>query len=432
MAAAKMHAVLLQNILRCPMSFFDTTPLGRVLARFSADMQVIDQIIPQNLEEFLTIFTSVIATIMIICISVPWFTVMVIPLAVIYYLIQILYIATSRQMKRLESTTKSPIYSHFGETLIGVSTIRAFRQSDRFEQMCDEKVDHNQSLFIGNVFANRWVTIRFELIGSLIVFFTALFAVLGRDSTNALYAGLVGLSVSYALQVTHNLGWAMRVASNVEKNIVAVERVIEYVGVEQEAAWRKPNETTVKTWPENGQVEFNDYQVRYRKGLDLVLHGISFSIKKGEKIGVVGRTGAGKTSLTLGLFRIIEASGGKIVIDGKNIADMGLHTLRSRLTIIPQDPVLFSGTLRMNLDPFETLADTDVWKALETAHLKSFVKSLASGLNHEVSEGGENLSMGQRQLICLARALLRRSKILILDEATAAVDLETDDLIQVI
>lgn len=293
-------------------------------------------------------------------------------------------------------------------------------------------MDYNQVCYFPSIIANRWLAVRLEMVGNLIILFASLFAVLERDSNKSnVNAGLVGLSVTYALQITQTLNWLVRMTSDVETNIVAVERIKEYGETKQEAPWELPNSVVPISWPEMGRVEFKDFQVRYREGLELVLRGITFVVQGGEKVGIVGRTGAGKSSLTLALFRIIESAGGSIIIDGLDIAKLGLHALRSRLTIIPQDPVLFSGTMRINLDPFNKFSDDDIWRALELAHLKSFVKGLSAGLNHEVSEGGENLSVGQRQLICLARALLRKTKVLILDEATAAVDLETDDLIQV-
>lgn len=251
--------------------------------------------------------------------------------------------------------------------------------SHRFIELSDLKVDHNQVCYFPSVIANRWLAIRLEMVGNIIIFFAALFAVLGRDSNDPLNAGLVGLSVSYAMQITQTLNWLVRMSSDVETNIVAVERIKEYGETKQEAPWNLPNETTPRDWPEKGRVDFENYQVRYREGLDLVLQGITFSVAGGEKVGIVGRTGAGKSSLTLALFRIIEASGGKILIDGQDIAKMGLHTLRGRLTIIPQDPVLFSGTLRMNLDPFEKYSDDEIWKALENAHLKAFTKGKKGG-----------------------------------------------------
>ncbi|XP_052898371.1 multidrug resistance-associated protein 1 isoform X3 [Anopheles moucheti] len=426
-AAREMHVLLLRYVLHWPMELFDTTPLGRVLNRFSKDVDVLDNTLPQVLRSCLMMLFVVVATLVVICISTPVFAAVIIPIGILYYAVQRFYVATSRQLKRLESVSRSPIYSHFGETIQGVQTIRAYSVQDRFITESDEKVDSNQLCYCPSIIANRWLAVRLEMVGNLIILFAALFAVLGRETMNA---GLVGLSVSYALQITQTLNWLVRMTSDVETNIVAVERIKEYGETKQEAAWELPNSTLPRDWPEQGMVEFRDFQVRYREGLDLVLRGISFTVNGGEKVGIVGRTGAGKSSLTLALFRIIESAGGSIVIDGQDISQLGLHSLRSRLTIIPQDPVLFSGTLRINLDPFNAHSDDDIWKALEHAHLKAFVKGLTAGINHEVTEGGENLSVGQRQLICLARALLRKTKVLILDEATAAVDLETDDLIQ--
>nr|CAD7452939.1 unnamed protein product [Timema tahoe] len=396
-AARILHNGLLRNALRLPQSTFDTTPTGRILNRFSSDINTLDVLFP-----------------MVLRFCIP-------------QIYRRIYVATVRQVKRIESITRAPIFSHFEETITGAPTIRAYALEELFTKESEKRVDVNQMAIFPAVVCGSWLSIRLEMISGIIVFFAALFAVLGRETMNP---GLVGLSVSYALQVTTTLNLIVRTASDIETNIVAVERIKEYVELKQEAPWENPKHPVSKDWPTEGKVEFKNYQVRYREGLDLVLKGIDVTIKGGEKVGIVGRTGAGKSSLTLALFRIIEPAGGSILIDDVDISQLGLHALRSRITIIPQDPVLFSGSLRQNLDPFDTISDEVLWKALEHAHLKTFVKGLPAGLSHEVSEGGENLSVGQRQLICLARALLRKTKVLILDEATAAVDLETDDLIQ--
>ncbi|KAL9928610.1 multidrug-Resistance like Protein 1 isoform 5-T7 [Glossina fuscipes fuscipes] len=424
--AKKIFKILFVHILRTPQVFFDVNPKGRILDRLSNDIYKLDVILRDNLRICFTTLYRVLATIVVISISTPIFLVVIIPIAFLYYFAQRFYVATSRQLMRLESVSRSPIYSHFGETITGVSTIRAYAVQDRFIDESDNKVDKNQVCKYPSLIANRWLAIRLEMVGNLIILFASLFAVLGGQSN----PGLVGLSVSYALQVTQTLNWLVRMSSDIETNIVAVERIKEYGETKQEAPWEVETLKLPRNWPNEGRVVFENFKVRYREGLDLVLKGISFTINGGEKVGIVGRTGAGKSSLTLSLFRIIEAAGGRILIDDVDISTLGLHTLRSRLTIIPQDPVLFSGSLRINLDPFEVKKDEEIWKALELSHLKVFVKTLPAGLNHEISEGGENLSVGQRQLVCLARALLRKTKVLILDEATAAVDLETDDLIQ--
>ncbi|XP_053694487.1 multidrug resistance-associated protein 1-like [Sabethes cyaneus] len=424
-AANAMHNNLLESTLRMPMSFFDTTPQGRIMNRFSKDVDIADNALPNTIRMWLLMFFNVIGVFIVIGISTPIFLAIVPVFLVIYYVIQVIYIATSRQLKRLESVTRSPIYSHFGESITGQSTIRAYGEQERFTKESEQRVDYNQTMSYPSIIANLWLSNRLEIVGALVVFFAALFAMLSRETIGV---AMVGLSVTYALSISMALSFLVQMTTEVETNIVAVERLEEYTVLPREAQWKKG--TVDKSWPDQGKVEFADFKIRYREGLELVIRGISLRVDGGEKIGIVGRTGAGKSSLTLGLFRIVEAAGGQIIIDGLDISQMGLHQLRSRLTIIPQDPVLFSGSLRMNVDPFRSYSDDQVWRALELSHLKSFVKGLSAGLEHEIAENGENLSVGQRQLICLARAILRKTKVLILDEATAAVDLETDDLIQ--
>ncbi|XP_073541128.1 ATP-binding cassette sub-family C member 2 [Phyllobates terribilis] len=425
-ASRLLHTQLLRNILHVPMQFFDTTPTGRIVNRFAKDIFTVDETIPMSFRSWISCILGVISTLFLICWATPIFAAVIIPLVVLYYFVQRFYVTTSRQLRRLDSVTRSPIYSHFGETVSGLSVIRAYGHQQRFLQHNEDTLDINQKSVYSWIVSNRWLAIRLEFVGNLTVFFAALFAVLARDTVDS---GTVGLSISAALNITQTLNWLVRMTSELETNIVAVERVDEYIKTENEAEW-ETQQRPPQNWPEKGIVQFVDYKARYRPELDLVLHGISCTVDSMEKVGIVGRTGAGKSSLTNCLFRIIEAAEGKIIIDGLDISTIGLHDLRNKLTIIPQDPVLFSGTLRMNLDPFDQYTDEEVWKALELSHLKPYVEGLQEKLFYEVSEGGENLSVGQRQLVCLARALLRKSRVLILDEATAAVDLETDNLIQ--
>ncbi|XP_039751037.1 multidrug resistance-associated protein 1 isoform X1 [Pararge aegeria] len=425
-AARVLHATLLAGVLRAPsIGFFDCTPVGRVLNRFSKDVDVLDNVLPMTLRGWTSCFFAVLGTLFVISFSTPIFVAVILPVGIVYYVIQRFYVATSRQLKRLESVSRSPIYSHFGESITGASTIRAYGVTQRFIEESERGVDHNQSCYYPSCIANRWLAVRLEMMGNLIIFFAALFCVLGRDTISP---GLVGLSVSYALQITQTLNWLVRMTSEVETNIVAVERIKEYAETKQEAPWTVGSGPG-STWPETGALQLERLSLGYREG-EPALRDLTCAVAPRDKLGIVGRTGAGKSTLTLGLFRIVEAMSGKILIDGIDISTIGLHQLRSRITIIPQDPVLFSGTLRMNLDPFGVYTDDEIWRSLEHAHLKTFVQGLQAGLLHEISEGGENLSVGQRQLVCLARALLRKTPLLVLDEATAAVDLETDELIQ--
>ncbi|CAG5116009.1 unnamed protein product, partial [Candidula unifasciata] len=410
-AAAGMHAAMLDRVLKAPMSFFDTTPVGRIL--------------PQIVFMWVTCVFSVAATLLVISVNTPIFTTVIVPLFLAYIAMQRFFVPTTRQLKRLESVTRSPIYSHFSETLSGCHVIRAFDSVARFVQTSTDLIDKNQVFYFAGISANRWLGIWVEAIGSLVVFFSAVFSLM----TPGINGAVLGLSVSYALQITQALKWLVRTMSDIETNVVSVERVQEYSQLVQEAArytpLRSPNE-----WPYHGQIVFRQYSTRYREGLEPVLKGLDCVIQPGEKIGIVGRTGAGKSSLTLALFRLLEASYGEIIIDNIPISALGLYDLRSKITILPQDPVIFSGTLRENLDPNLEHLDQEIWTALTMSNMKHYVSAMPAGLYSEVGENGLSLSSGQRQLLCLTRALLRRTKILVLDEPTSSVDVETDTLVQ--
>ncbi|XP_070780875.1 multidrug resistance-associated protein 1-like [Enoplosus armatus] len=426
-ASRHLHANLLCSILHSPMSFFEVTPSGNLLNRFSKEVDAIDCMIPDGLKMMLGYLFKLLEVCIILLLAAPFTGLVLLPLTCVYIFIQSFYVASSCQLRRLEAVSRSPIYSHFNETMQGTSVIRAFGEQRRFVLQADRLIDNNQEAYFPRFVATRWLAVNLEFLGNLLVLAAAILSVQGRDE---LSPGIVGLAVSHSLQVTGILSWIVRSWTDVENNIVSVERVKEYDNTPKEAAWTLEGSLLPATWPTTGNIQFEDYGLQYRKGLDWALNDISINIQEREKVGIVGRTGAGKSSLALGIFRILEAVKGRILIDGINIAQIGLHDLRSRITIIPQDPVLFSGSLRMNLDPFDTCSDEDLWKALELAHLSSFVSALPQKLNYHCCEGGENLSLGQRQLLCLARALLRKTRILVLDEATAAVDLKTDQLIQ--
>uniref|UniRef100_A0A673H1H8 ABC-type glutathione-S-conjugate transporter n=1 Tax=Sinocyclocheilus rhinocerous TaxID=307959 RepID=A0A673H1H8_9TELE len=426
-ASRHLHLDLLNNVLHSPMSFFESTPSGNLLNRFSKEIDAIDCMIPDGLKMMLGYMFKLLEVCIIVLMATPFAGVIILPLTLLYAFIQSFYVATSCQLRRLESVSRSPIYTHFNETVQGAGVIRAFGEQSRFILLANSRVDHNQTSYFPRFVATRWLAVNLEFLGNLLVLAAAILSVMGRAT---LSPGIVGLAVSHSLQVTGILSWIVRAWTDVENNIVSVERVKEYAETTKEAPWAIEDSPLPSDWPKSGSIGFQEYGLQYRRGLDWALKEISLSVNEREKVGIVGRTGAGKSSLALGIFRILEAAKGKIFIDGINIAEIGLHELRSRITIIPQDPVLFSGSLRMNLDPFDGYTDEEVWRALELARLKNFVSGLPDKLNHECSEGGENLSLGQRQLVCLARALLRKTKILVLDEATAAVDLETDNLIQ--
>lgn len=433
-ACRTFHQNMLEGIMRARMSFFDTTPTGRILNRFSNDVANIDEVLPVTLYSWLSTMVAVLVAIGTISLFLPWFLLACIPMGGIYYTIMQIYIPTSRELKRLDAILRSPIFSHFGETLEGASIIRAFRAERQFVDLSMAKLEKNLRSYYANVASNRWLAVRLEGIGTGFVVMAALLAVL--SSGRGLSAGEGGLALTYALNITQVLNWFVRMSSDREAQIVAVERVVQYGAVESEASALVKDHEPAHDWPQEGSIKFENTAMRYRKGLPLVLKNLNREIKPQQKVGVVGRTGAGKSSLLLVLLRLVEPErnvGGRrarLIIDGMNILEMGLDHLRSRISIIPQDPVLFTGDVRFNLDPFNNHDDAAIWHALHRAHLATYIRTLKKGINHEVEESGRNFSVGQRQLLCLARALLRSSRILLLDEATSAVDHHTDKLVQ--
>ncbi|KAL8836868.1 MAG: hypothetical protein Q9170_002759 [Blastenia crenularia] len=429
-ASRKLHEKMAYAVFRSPMSFFETTPTGRILNRFSSDIYRVDEVLARTFNMLFVNTARAIYTLVLIAASTPAFVALILPLGGVYLYIQRYYLRTSRELKRLDSISKSPIYAHFQESLGGMTTIRAYRQQKRFALENEWRVDENLRAYFPSINANRWLAVRLEFIGSFIILAAASFAIVSVATGSGLTAGMVGLAMSYALQITQSLNWIVRQTVEVETNIVSVERVLEYARLPSEAPERVSKNKPKIGWPAHGAVDIRDYSARYRPGLDLVLKGINLDIKAHEKIGVVGRTGAGKSSLTLALFRIIEPAAGQISIDEMNTSMIGLRDLRSRLAIIPQDAALFEGTVRDNLDPGHVHDDTDLWSVLDHARLKDHVWSLDGRLEARIHEGGSNLSSGQRQLISLARALLTPTNILVLDEATAAVDIQTDALLQ--
>ena len=418
-ASRKIHHSLLEKTMHAPMSFFETTPTGRTLNRFSSDLNIIDGKIPRQLKNFLSCLSIILSTLVVVSTVTPYFLLALLPVGAVFLLLQVYYTRTRRQVVRLQAVAKSPLFSQFSETINGVTTIRAYSEQHRFCQEFEEKVGRHLLCNYVSDMTNRWLSIRVEILGNFIVFFAALFAFYSRDR---LSAGVIGLSISYAMQMIDGFGWTIRMAGELESDSVALERVREYEELPQEAAWESPGGTRTD-WLTEGTIQFRGFSTRYRPDLDNVLTDFSLTVQSGQKVGIVGRTGAGKSSLSLALFRLMEASGGSITIDRQDISRLGLQDLRARLTIIPQEPTIFSGSLRFNLDPAEEFPDWELEEALRKA-------GLSLPLLQELSQAGAAFSLGEKQLVCLARALLRKSRVLVLDEATAAVDSATDEKIQ--
>ncbi|BFZ53859.1 Transporter of the ATP-binding cassette (ABC) [Savitreella phatthalungensis] len=467
-ASKVMHEKLLKGVLRTRMRFFDATPLGRILNRFSKDLETIDQECAIVLSLFAQDSLAVIVVVFLISVITPGFLIAGAVITFLYTIVGVLYVRTSRELKRLDSVTRSPIYQHFGETLAGVTTIRAYGLCLGFIQQNLTKIDTNNRPFYYLWACNRWLSVRIDMGGALVAFFAAAFVILNVDRLDA---GLAGISITYAITFTDHILWCVRFYALNEMNMNSVERVGEYLALEPEIAPEQAVVKPVGVWPSRGAIDVNGLSMSYAPELPTVLKNLSFKVEPGSKIGIVGRTGAGKSSIATAFFRLVEPQTGTICIDGVDISKLDLKDLRRGLTIIPQDPTLFQRSLRFNLDPFDEHSDLEIFEALRRVHLidspnaqgcvpartrdtdtvrsrhnESNVTvgdSSASAkddrvenanvfynLETPVAEGGANLSQGQRQLLCLARALLRLPKIIFLDESTASVDYATDAKIQ--
>ncbi|NXS08480.1 MRP7 protein, partial [Neodrepanis coruscans] len=426
-AATVIHNRLLQRALKATVTFFDTTPTGRILNRFSSDLYCVDDSLPFILNIFLANMYGLLGMLVIITYGLPWTGLVLLPLAVLYFSIQHYYRRSSRELKRLYSVTLSPIYTHFSETLSGLSTIRAMRATQRFELENQLLLEQNQRCLFASNTAMEWLDIRLQMIGVTVVTAIAGIAIIQHQKQLG-NPGLVGLALSYALSVTNLLSVLISSFTHTEIMMVSVERTEEY----STEIPMEPQDKLVQVaanWPSQGLVEFQQVVLAYREGLPNALDGVSFTVYPGEKLGIVGRTGSGKSTLFLALFRMMELKSGRILLDGVDSQLVGLEELRSRLAIIPQDPFLFSGSIRENLDPQGKRSDAELHEVLEQCHLWDAVTQMG-GLDSELGEWGRSLSVGQRQLVCLARALLSQAKVLCIDEATASVDQKTDQLLQ--
>ncbi|KAK4425861.1 ABC transporter C family member 4 [Sesamum alatum] len=419
---------ILNSILHAPMSFFDTTPSGRILSRASSDQVNIDILIPLFLGITIVMYFTLLGILVITC-QYAWPTVFIIvPLIWLNIWYQGYYIASARELTRLDQITKAPIIHNFSETISGVMTIRCFRKQDKFLHGNIDRVDTNLRMSFHNSASNEWLGFRLEMIGSFVLCVATVFLILLPSSI--VKPEYVGLSLSYGLPLNSVLYWTIYLGSTLENRMVSVERIKQFINIPSEAAWRKADSPPSPDWPNRGEVEIKNLQVRYRHNTPLILKGISLTINGGEKIGVVGRTGSGKSTLIQVLFRLVEPYAGTIIVDGVDICKLGLHDLRSRFGIIPQEPVLFEGTVRSNIDPLGLYSDDEIWKSLDRCQLKEVVSAKPERLDSLVVDSGDNWSVGQRQLLCLGRVMLKHCKILFMDEATASVDSQTDAVIQ--
>ncbi|KEH43664.1 ABC transporter C family member 10 [Medicago truncatula] len=419
---------LLNSLFRAPMSFYDSTPLGRILSRVSSDLSIVDLDVPFGLLFAVGATTNCYANLTVLAV-VTW-QVLFVSIPMIYFALRLqgYYFATAKELMRMNGTTKSFVANHLAESVAGAVTIRAFEQEGRFFVKNLGLIDINATPFFHSFAANEWLIQRLETVSAVVLASAALCMVILPPGTFS--SGFIGMALSYGLSLNASLVFSIQNQCNIANYIISVERLNQYMHVPSEAPERIEGNRPPVNWPVVGRVEIKELQIRYRPDAPLVLRGITCTFEGGHKIGIVGRTGSGKTTLIGALFRLVEPAGGKIIVDGIDIGSIGLHDLRSRFGIIPQDPTLFNGTVRYNLDPLSQHSDQEIWEVLGKCQLQEAVQEKEGGLDSSVVEDGANWSMGQRQLFCLGRALLRRSRVLVLDEATASIDNATDLILQ--
>ncbi|KAJ4958746.1 hypothetical protein NE237_025857 [Protea cynaroides] len=429
-AAVQVHSNLLNKLVNAPVHFFNQTPSGRILNRLSSDLYTIDDSLPFILNILLANFIGLLGIAIVLTYVQVLFFLILLPLLYIYSKLQFYYRSTSRELRRLDSVARSPIYASFTETLDGSSTIRAFKAEEFFLAKFTENVSVYQQTSYSEITASLWLSLRLQLLAAFVISFVAVMAIIGSHGSFLVSFGTpgqVGLALSYAAPMVSLLSGFLASFTETEKEMVSVERVLQYMDVPQEELHGRqfidPN------WPFQGQIEFQHVTLRYMPSSPAALHDITFTIAGGTQVGIVGRTGAGKSSVVNALFRLTPICGGRILVDGINVADVAIRDLRSHFAVVPQSPFLFEGTLRDNLDPSRVTSDAKIWHALEKCHVKEEIEA-AGGLDSHVKEAGSSFSVGQRQLLCLARAFLKSSKVLCLDECTASVDTQTASVIQ--
>uniref|UniRef100_A0A8D0RRF4 Multidrug resistance-associated protein 4 n=1 Tax=Sus scrofa TaxID=9823 RepID=A0A8D0RRF4_PIG len=420
-----LHKQMLESVLRAPVLFFDRNPTGRILNRFSKDTGHMDDLLPQIFQDFVQTFLLVMGVVGVMVVVIPWTTILLIPLGIIFFVLRRYFLETSRDVKRLECATRSPVFSHLASSLQGRWTIRAFKAQQRFQELFDTHQDLHSEAWSLSLTTSRWFALCLDAICAVFVIGVAFGSLFLAETLNV---GQVGLVLSLALTFMVMVPRCVRQSAEVETMMISVERVTEYTDLEKEAPWEYVF-GPLPSWPHEGSIGFYNVRFRYSSDGPLVLKDLISSIPPRSKVGIVGRTGAGKSSLVSALFRLSEPNG-IIRIDGIWTHNIGLHDLRKKMTVVPQEPVLFTGTMRKNLDPFRDHTDEELWNALDEVQLKEAIEGLPGKLNTEFAESGSNLSAGQRQLVSFARAILRKNKILIIDKATSNVDPRTDEVIK--